>query len=130
MHDQLRGHDVKHPVGERKVLSGGLAHCDARQPLPGGSSKRRRRLRRAHRVGAQPSDQLCGQRTWPAADIQRPLPAAHSCEISEQDGQRLGVPPHERPVSIRSSESEAHRFGTSGSGVSPPCKSDIRKTTA
>ena len=67
-----------------------------------------RRIYGRHPAGTEPSDELDGQRTGPAPDVEHALARRDAGEIGERHGERPGVSAHE-PVVRVGSDGEAHR---------------------
>ena len=107
MHDELGERQVEAVVRERQCLDHAALDVDLGQPLPNGRNERLGRVDRCDGSRAEAGHQLLGERSWPAAHVERCLTGAHADAGCEQRRQGYGEATHE-PVVIRGGNLEAH----------------------
>jgi acrylyl-CoA reductase (NADPH) len=100
VHDELREHHVERGVAEGQGLRRRDVHVDARMALVRRGGERVRRVHRGDGGHAQALDQHGGQRTGPAADVQRLMPGAHAREVRQLRREPRRVAPHEAVVRV------------------------------
>ena len=105
--DELGQRGVELVVHERELLRDGSSNRDVGLAGLRGGDEGLRRVDRSNGGRPQPSDQLRGQRAWPAADIEHPLPCDDAGEVGEHRGEPDRVPTHEPVIGV-SSDREAH----------------------
>ena len=113
MDDELRKSSIECVVRERQLLRGAEPDVDARVACTGGLDERLRRIDRGDGIGADPGDELRGERARPAADVDHPLSGCDPGEIGELRREQHGVPSHEPVVRI-------------GGDVEEPCRKTRR----
>ncbi len=84
MHDELREGGVERMVGEGQVLRRGTPDVDAGVPRTRSLTERLRRIGGGDRLRSEPPDELGGQRSRPAPDIERRLPGVHTREVGQR----------------------------------------------
>ena len=107
MDDELREGGVKGIIRERHLLGRRSSNVDARVARPRRGNERIGRVDCRHRVRSQPSDQLAGERSRAAADVEDPLPSAHRGEVCQLTRQQARVPTHEAVIGL-GGDIEAH----------------------
>lgn len=86
MDDKLGQSCIEPGIREGESLGWRLSNVDTRIASPCGGNERFGRLYRRHGFGSQSCDQLSGEGSGPAADIEDPLPFAHRGEFGQLTG--------------------------------------------
>ena len=107
MHDELGDGSVEVAIGERQLLCGRLADVDSGVALARRGHEWLGRVDGGHALGAQPGDELAGQRPRPAPNVEHPLPRRHAREVGHLRRKRGRVAPHEPVVCVRA-DGKAH----------------------
>ena len=100
MDDQLSERGVEGPAGEGQILPGRLLHVDAGISQTRRGDERRRRVHGRDGHGAQPRNELGGERTGPATDVEHALSRTYPCEIRQLGGELARISAHEAVVGI------------------------------
>ena len=100
MDDQLSEGGVEGPTGERQILRCRLLHVDAGISQTRRGNKRRRRVYGRDGHGAHPRNELGGERTGPATDVEHALSRAYPSEIRQLGGELARISAHEAVVGI------------------------------
>jgi hypothetical protein len=77
---------VERPLRERQSLRGRLANVDAWVARSSSGHERFRRVDGRHGLRSEPRDQLGGEGTGAAADVEHPLAATHPGEVGQLGG--------------------------------------------
>ena len=107
VHDELRHGGIEGPILERELLRGRSSHVDRGKARVCCGDEAVGRIDRSDGRGPEAPDQLGGQGTWAAPDIEHARCADDRSEVCERRSERRGVPAHETVVRIGSNR-KAH----------------------